>query len=114
MTSGYIREHDTHLARMESGAVGFYSLTHDGGSIRLDHLWILPQRMGQGIGRALFVHAVERARSAGFAFLEIESDPNAAGFYERVGARRVGGRVVDLDGHRRELPSFVYDLRLKE
>jgi hypothetical protein len=41
--------------------------------------------MGHGIGRSLFMHPVERAKSLGFQELEIESDPNAEGFYLRMG-----------------------------
>ena len=54
------------------------------------HLWVLPEAMGRGVGRSLFRHALERARILGFRELEIESDPNAEGFYRRIGAHRVG------------------------
>ena len=36
--------------------------------------------------------------------LEIESDPNAQGFYERMGAKKVGEAVGELDGQARVLP----------
>ena len=54
------------------------------------HLWVLPEAMGRGAGRSLFSHAIERTRHLGFRELEIESDPNAEGFYRRIGAHRVG------------------------
>jgi hypothetical protein len=66
--------------------------------------------MGQGIGRSLFLHAVDRAKHLGFKKLEIESDPNAEGFYLRMGARRVGLNASEVAGHRRELPVLVYEL----
>ena len=40
----------------------------------------------------------------------MESDPNAVGFYERMGARRVRAIVTELEGRSRELPILVYDL----
>jgi hypothetical protein len=58
----------------------------------------------------LFAHAIERAKALGFRVLEIESNPNAEGFYRRLGARRVGARVAELDGQRRELPLLVYEI----
>ncbi|MBI4664433.1 MAG: hypothetical protein HY735_37035 [Verrucomicrobia bacterium] len=42
--------------------------------------------------------------------LEIESDPNAVGFYERMGARRVGTTVTRWEGGSRELPVLVYEV----
>ena len=66
--------------------------------------------MGQGVGRALFIHALARSRALGFKNLEIESDPNAEGFYKRMGARRVGASIKEVEGQRRELPVLIYEL----
>jgi len=49
-------------------------------------------------------------RALGFESLAMESDPNAVGFYERMGARRVRAIVTELEGRSRELPILVYDL----
>jgi len=51
-----------------------------------------------------------RARNLGFRELEIESDPNAEGFYQRMGAQRVGTSIKDVAGHKRELPVLIYEL----
>jgi GNAT superfamily N-acetyltransferase len=98
-------------AMEDAHAVGFYLLTSESDGLHLDHLWILPAAMGRGIGRALFEHAVEEARTLGHRILKIEADPNAEGFYTRMGARGVGETVTEIEGHRRELPLFVYDLQ---
>ena len=96
---------------MEDGrAVGFYLLTRESDGMHLDHLWIEPHAMGRGIGRALFEHAVEQARRLGHRLLKIEADPNAEGFYTRMGARRVGAAVTEIEGQRRELPWLLYEL----
>jgi GNAT superfamily N-acetyltransferase len=71
-------------------------------------MWVLPNAMGKGVGRSLFIHALDRAKALGFRKLEIESDPNAEGFYQRMGAQRVGVSIQDLEGQRRELPIFIY------
>jgi GNAT superfamily N-acetyltransferase len=52
----------------------------------LDDLWIEPAAMRRGIGTALFGHAFAFARERGAARLEWEAEPNAIGFYERMGA----------------------------
>jgi ribosomal protein S18 acetylase RimI-like enzyme len=92
----------------EGRAVGFYVLTTESDGIHLDHLWIIPAAMRRGIGRALFEHAVNQARAAGFDLIKIEADPNAEGFYERMGARRVGTSVSLVEGEKRELPLMEY------
>jgi GNAT superfamily N-acetyltransferase len=40
---------------------------------------------GEGIGRALFHRALRRGRSPGAKILEVEFDPHAPGFYEKMG-----------------------------
>jgi hypothetical protein len=61
----------------------------------------------------LFCHAVERTKALGFSKLEIESDPNAEGFYRRVGARRAGVNVQIVERERRELPIMIYEIDRK-
>lgn len=105
-----IAEKETYAACLDGRSVGFYVLSVGCGRMSLDHLWVLPEAMGRGIGRALFGHAVDRARALGGGSLEIESDPNAVGFYERLGACRVATRVTELEGQPRELPVLVYEI----
>ncbi len=88
-------------------AVGFYALV--GGGLELEHLWVLPAWIGTGLGRTLFEHAMRRAAELGASLVRIESDPNAEGFYRRMGARRVGENVYELEGRERVLPVMVVE-----
>ena len=98
-------------AAIENGhPVGFYLLTTEPDGIRLDHLWILPHAMGRGIGRTLFEHAAQQAKASGFRAIKIEADPNAEEFYQRLGARRAGLIVSEVEGEPRELPLLIYEL----
>jgi len=90
--------------------VGFYLLTTEIDGLHLDHLWVTPPAMGCGIGRALFQHAIEQTRALGQQTLRIEADPNAEGFYKRMGAHRVGMKMTLIEGQRRELPLLQYNL----
>ena len=103
----FIDQHETYVAVADSLKVGFYALDQNGNNLELLHLWVLPEAMGRGVGRSLFQHALKRARALGFPALEIESDPNAEGFYRHLGAHRVGTIVSDLGQERRELPILV-------
>jgi GNAT superfamily N-acetyltransferase len=86
--------------------VGFYALRVSGEQAELDHLWIDPSHMGRGFGRLLLRHAAKRALERGVRELTIDSDPNAAGFYESMGAERVGSIAAAMDGVPRERPQF--------
>jgi len=67
--------------------VGYATLIVDGELAELDELWVEPDWIGQGVGSELFRFVASRAASLGAARLEWEADPNAVGFYERMGAR---------------------------
>ena len=90
--------------------IGFYALTGEGRELELHHLWVLPAWIGSGIGRLLFEHAMDRSASRGASIVEIEADPNAEGFYVRMGARLVGENVYDMEGERRALPLLQVEL----
>lgn len=107
----FIASHETFLAVIDGRFVGFYALERKGARLNLLHMWVLPDWIGRGIGRAMFYHAVSRAQALGVQELEIESDPNAEGFYQNLGARRVGANIHIVDGRRRELPVLVYQVQ---
>ena len=90
--------------------VGFYLVTNENGKVHLDHLWILPDWMSRGIGRALFDHAIGEARRLGYHSLTIEADPNAEEFYKRMGAIRIGETITNIDDQERTLPILRYDI----
>jgi GNAT superfamily N-acetyltransferase len=78
-------------------------------TLDLDKLFVEPQRIRTGAGRALMAHAIDEARRRGAKRLTILADPNAAGFYERNGARRIGEAPSDaIPG--RSVP--LYEIRL--
>lgn len=106
----FIAANVAYCAMEGARAVGFYLLTSENDGMHLDHLWIAPPAMGRGIGRALFEHALEQTKGLGRRTLKIEADPNAEGFYTRMGARRVGVNETNIDSLRRALPLLLYDL----
>jgi GNAT superfamily N-acetyltransferase len=110
MRPEFIAANVAYSAIEEGRAVGFYLLTTENDGLHLDHLWIAPPAMGRGIGRALFEHALEETRRLGHRTLKIEADPNAEGFYIRMGARRVGEVVTEIEAQGRELPLLLYEL----
>jgi predicted N-acetyltransferase YhbS len=78
-------------------------------TLDLDKLFVEPQRIRSGVGSALVAHAIDEARRRGAKRLTILSDPYAAGFYERNGARLIGQAPSDaIPG--RSVP--LYEIKL--
>jgi len=67
-------------------------------------LFIDPDHMRQGIGRALYAKALDLARDLGVHHLVIDADPQAAAFYASMGAIRTGSEPTGYQG--RLLPKF--------
>ncbi|WYX35583.1 GNAT family N-acetyltransferase [Achromobacter xylosoxidans] len=87
------------VAENDAGTIGFYTLeTADNGTWALDNLWIDPERIGQGFGRALFAHAVDTARKRGATILTIDAEPHAEGFYMAQGAKRTKAVAAPIEG----------------
>jgi GNAT superfamily N-acetyltransferase len=87
ITADYVRQNEVWVLDQDGQIAGFYALLDHGEFGELDHLWLLPAHIGKGLGRLLFEHAATRARDLGVRRLEWEAEPNAIGFYERMGGR---------------------------
>ena len=110
LSAEYISAHETWLAWGGDEPAGYYSLTWENSDLWLDNLWVSPAQMGNGIGKALFQHALQRSRALGTSVLKIEADPNAQTFYEHMGAHKTGERRADMDGQPRILPLMEFNL----
>jgi GNAT superfamily N-acetyltransferase len=79
---------DIVVAEEDGGViVGWASVEPRGDAWWLEDLWVDPGRMGTGVGSRLFREATRLARSAGATRMEWEAEPNALGFYEKMGSR---------------------------
>jgi ribosomal protein S18 acetylase RimI-like enzyme len=108
LTPEYVERYEVFAATVNGEIVAFYALIPQGALAVLDHLWVKPDRIRSGIGRALWQHALERATARGATRVELEAEPNAVGFYEKMGAFRIGERPVDFG---RILPTMRIDLK---
>jgi N-acetylglutamate synthase-like GNAT family acetyltransferase len=110
ITPEFIARNEMYVAMIDEEVVGCCALVFSAALAELEHMWIRPQHMGTGVGRALFLHAQERAANLEISVLEISADPNAEGFYERMGARRIGEVQSEIEGQPRVLPRLSVDL----
>jgi GNAT superfamily N-acetyltransferase len=108
VSEDYIARHPVFCAVRGGAVVGFYALGGEGDTRELEHMWVAPEHLGAGVGTRLFEHAMLMLRAEGGSRLQIASDPNAEGFYRRMGARRAGEEESVPEG--RKLPVLVFDL----
>jgi len=104
ISADFIREHHVYVAEQEGAVRGFYALCVNGNKADLEHMCVTPASSGTGIGKELFLDAMDRAATLEVREIEISADPNAAGFYERMGASQIGEDDASIDGQVRKLP----------
>ncbi|MGA7834676.1 MAG: GNAT family N-acetyltransferase [Acidimicrobiales bacterium] len=101
--------HEVFVARDGNAVLGFYLLIARGTEVaELDMLFVEPGSIGTGVGRELLHHALAVARATGCTHVRVTSDPFAAPFYERGGARVIGSARSGSTG--RELPLYEFAL----
>lgn len=105
----FIRDNHVYVAEDEGEIRGFYALCVTGEKAELEHMWVTPAVIGTGVGKELFLDAMERAAQLDVSSVEISSDPNAAGFYKRMGAMQIGETDSVIDGHTRKLPRLTIE-----
>jgi GNAT superfamily N-acetyltransferase len=107
ITPAYVEQHEVFVATYDGKLIGFYALMGVQSKTELDHLWVLPEMIGKGIGRQLLAHAMERSAAMNVEAIEIDSDPNAEGFYLKAGAKKIGEVISELEGKARILPRLL-------
>ncbi len=108
VTPQTLERHAVYCAVEGTALLGFYAVAGSGPIRDLEHLWVAPRHMGRGVGRHLLRHALERLQATGGATLRIASDPNAEGFYLKMGARRFGEMPSQPEG--RALPVLLLEV----
>ncbi|SDL81893.1 GNAT family N-acetyltransferase [Maricaulis salignorans] len=95
--------HVTVAQSADGNPVGVCQIDPNGHGGSLDLLFIEPDIIGTGAGRALFERAKAQLKSLGLPVMTILSDPYAEPAYLHMGARRVEMRSSDVFPGR-ELP----------
>ena len=105
-TPEYFEENESWVAEINGAPVAFYTLLEKHGNAWIENLWVSPELIGKGVGKRLFSHALEVARQRGFQKLQLEADPNAVGFYDKMGMHKIGERRYELESQLRILPTM--------
>jgi len=96
------------VAESEAGVAGWISYVPvSDKTVSVEGLWIDPDAMGKSVGRTLWNHMEQDAIANGFTAIEVLSDPNAFGFYEKMGCAYSRDEPSDVFGPDRLLPLLM-------
>ena len=109
ITPLYIINNILYVAEEDGQALGYFSLVEVtenfwSGKVLvnkgfwLDHLFILPQYIGQGIGTKLISVLKEKCKEMKIDKVSIFADPNAKGFYDKIKAHYLGEVPSSIEG----------------
>lgn len=95
ITVPYIEKNPVYVMEDGSKITAFYSFSLE--DKKLEALFIDPDHIGKGLGKALWSDLLNKAKQLNFEEFTIDSDPNAEAFYLKMGAKKIG-----------EIPSTVF------
>ena len=108
ITPEFMAKNNVWVVTQEAELLGFVAISMKQLDAELEHMWVLPEYMNQGIGTMLMNQAIEFCRLNNMRALRIESDPNAKTFYEKLGAKHIG--YIDSVPKPRKLPVLIIEL----
>ena len=107
ITPEKLDERDFYLGKNREEIIFIYAISSLGGDeYELEDCWVAPSHIGQGFGHLLFDDLKSRLIVLGCSRLLIISDPNAAGFYNKMGAFKIGEKPTKIEG--RNFPVFEF------
>ncbi len=109
VTAQQIQNNPAYVLERNGAILGYYTLEKPkGDDIILESLFVAPEAIGSGGGSQLLRHALQMAQHLGYRTVTLDSDPNAEGFYRRMGAEQIGQRPGAIPG--RFLPTMRFTL----
>ncbi|CAG9613616.1 hypothetical protein BACCIP111899_02835 [Bacillus rhizoplanae] len=108
ITEQYIKNNYVYILEEKQEIIGFFSFQRKEVD-SLDFLYLHPNYKGKGYGRILWESVVQKAEELEIKSFTIDSDPNAKGYYVKMGAKQIG-EIPSTVFKNRILPLLRYDL----
>ncbi|MFW5761332.1 MAG: GNAT family N-acetyltransferase [Cyclobacteriaceae bacterium] len=107
---GEITANETMVLTRANNVIGFYMLSSlTTINAELDYIYVEPDFTRVGFGGMLFEHARDTAKLQGYSSLFLQSDPNAVGFFEKMGADIIGRQSAwSLPGYDNILMELIF------
>ena len=109
ITKDYLKQAEVYKLTQSNELIGYYSYKRlDEQTAKLDNLFIDPKYIRKGFGKALMLHFIAQVKTGGYKRITLESEPNAAEFYEQFGFKIVGQMETSIPN--RYLPTMELEL----
>ena len=91
ISQDYIRDNSTFKLVDNNVIIGYYSYVFENEKVvKLDNLFILPEHIGRGFGKYLFLDFLNRMKEEKTEKITLDSEPNAEEFYAKMGFVKIG------------------------
>ena len=92
VTKDYIEKNEVYKLVHNEQIIGYYSyFISDEKTIKLDNIFILPEFIGKGLGKALMDNFLKNAQGPGTVEkITLDAEPKAENFYKIFGFKTVG------------------------
>ncbi|WP_242220963.1 GNAT family N-acetyltransferase [Bacillus cereus group sp. BfR-BA-01380] len=108
ITEQYMKNNYVYILEENQEIIGFFSFQRKEVD-SLDFLYLHPAYKGRGYGRILWESVVQKAVELNMKSFTIDSDPNAKGYYVKMGAKLIGETPSTVFKNRM-LPFLQYDV----
>lgn len=95
----YISTNEVYKLVDNGRILGFFSyLKEPGDTVKLENMFLLPDRIGKGIGRLMMNQFLKTVGQQGYQRIILDADPNAEKFYERMGFKVIDKVTTSIPG----------------
>src|SRR5690606_19491917 len=108
----YIEANRVFLADDGACILGWCAVAERREEYWIDYCWVLPEATRSGIGRALVQHAFRLVAELRASTVKVVADPNAEGFYCKLGFRLIGNHPSVPSG--RSLPVLEAEVAIAD
>lgn len=109
VNEAFIKTNPVFVLETDGHTVGFFGLRQNGNEWELEFFYIAVQFIGRGSGRLLWNALLQKCRELHIDRFGFVTSPQAAGFYEKMGAKVIG-KTESLLKHGRMIPKLEYIL----
>ena len=88
VTEKSLQENTIHKLVFADSIIGFCAIAAMENYYEINHLWLLPSYIGQGLGKVLLEESLKRSIKQS-ALVKVIADPNAAAFYAKRGFQAI-------------------------
>lgn len=110
ISAKYIDQSEVFKLINKNKLIGYYSYFDMGDKkVKLDNIFLEPEFIGKGYGKLMMDHFFQQIKNKDFKSIELDSEPNAEKFYQKLGFKIIGRLESSIKN--RFLPIMKLDLK---